>query len=612
MLYSDRGIPDGDAVQNSTSRAATHSCSHAVHFYEDEALFLDSLCEYVGGALGAGGACVVAATQAHCAAIEDRLRGFGVDLPYLAALGRYIAIDAEGTLSLFMRGGMPDPILFRQSLEPIFLQARASLRRGTLPVVAFGEMVALLCEENRYEAAFQLEQIWNGFAREMNIVLRCAYPMALFAEPGKETWYQRVCSEHSGVIPSESFTRLNHAEEQWRMVSSLQQQASTLQTALEQQRRAEQERKKVEDRLRRSEEFARNIVESSVDCVKVLDLDGRIEFMNAPGLLAIEADSITQVLGQNWVDFWDEEDRPRAAAAIAEAASGSVGSFQGESRTFAGTPKSWDVKITPSRGADGRVEQLIAMSRDITELRIAQMAAIHAEKLATAGRMAATIAHEINNPLEAVTNFIYLAQSSDNLPDDARQHLEVADRELTRVAHIARQTLGFYRSTSTERLIPVPDLVRDALMIYERRMRNKEIAVEISVPEDLQLFGKDGELRQALLNLTANAIDACPTGGKIWFRAQKARNWSTGDEGVRITVADNGSGMSAETQRRIFAPFFTTKADVGTGIGLWVTKCLIEQRGGFMRFRSSQGKTCGTAMSFFVPFSRPEIIHQAV
>jgi signal transduction histidine kinase len=260
------------------------------------------------------------------------------------------------------------------------------------------------------------------------------------------------------------------------------------------------------------------------------------------------------------------------------------------------------VKITPARGADGRVQRLIAVARDISELRQAQTAAIHAEKLATAGRMAASIAHEINNPLEAVTNFIFLAQTAPDVPETVRRHLELADRELTRVAHIARQTLGFYRSTSVSRWMPVAELVRDALVVYERRLRNKDLAVEVTVDPELKVYGKDGELRQALLNLTANAIDACQSGGRIWIRAQRNRNWTNGaEQGIRFTLADNGSGMAPEIQGRVFAPFFTTKTGVGTGIGLWVTKSLVEQRGGYVRFRSRQGDLSGTVMSFFVP-----------
>lgn len=246
------------------------------------------------------------------------------------------------------------------------------------------------------------------------------------------------------------------------------------------------------------------------------------------------------------------------------------------------------------------MEQLIAVSRDTTELRSAQKAAIQAEKLATAGRQAATIAHEINNPLEAVTNFIYLANP--DVPEEVCRQLAVADRELARVAAIARQTLGFYKDNSKHRWVPVAEVIEDVLTIYDRKMMNKHLEVRIVVDPKLTVYARHGELKQALSNLVANAIDASHDCGKLWLRAQATKKWSNEmEEGVRITLADNGSGMPPEVQRRIFVPFFTTKSEIGTGIGLWVTKCLVEQQGGSLRFRSRQGQKGGTVMSFFVP-----------
>lgn len=604
-MYFDQSTPQLDSLHASLGRAATHTCSHAVHFYEDDGLFLDSLSEFIGGALCAGGACVVVANEAHRAGLASRLASFGIDVPFSAG-SRYVALDASETLRGFMVNGWPDEGRFFRVIEPSFQQARSSFLRDATSVVAFGEMVSILYQEGRIEAAVRVEQLWNEMARRHRFTLRCAYPIQFFSDGYESGDYRRICAEHAQVIPAESFTLLDTDADRWRMISSLQQKATSLQSALELRQREADQRRSVEEKLRQSEEFARTILESSVDCVKVLSLDGCIEYMNPKGTQAMEIEDVRQVLGLKWIDFWDEADRPRAAAALASAAQGGVGSFQGELSTRSGARRWWDVKITPARGVYGQIERLIAVSRDITELRLAQTAAIHAEKLATAGRMAASIAHEINNPLEAVTNFIYLAQTAENLPEEVRRHLELADRELTRVAHIARQTLGFYRSTSVSRWVPVAELIRDALMIYERRLRNKELSVEVSVDPELKLFGKDGEFRQALLNLTANAIDACQNGGRIWIRAQRNKMWINGmEDGVRFTLADNGSGMAPEVKRRVFAPFFTTKADVGTGIGLWVTKCLVEQRGGYMRFRSRQGEKCGTVMSFFLPSARP-------
>jgi signal transduction histidine kinase len=244
---------------------------------------------------------------------------------------------------------------------------------------------------------------------------------------------------------------------------------------------------------------------------------------------------------------------------------------------------------------------------EVTELRNAQQVAVQAQKLATAGRMAATIAHEINNPLEAVTNLIYLAKTTPGVPKDVCRQLDIADRELARVAQIAQQTLGFYRDNSKNRWVNIAELFQDVLLLYERKVRTKQIETRVACDPSLTIFAKHGELKQVLSNLTANAIDASARGGTIWLRAQRTRDWSNGMHlGIRITLADNGSGMTPQVKRRIFVPFFTTKPSVGTGIGLWVTKCLVEQQGGHLQFRSQQGQKAGTVMSFFVPMGKEE------
>ncbi|HWE84835.1 MAG TPA: ATP-binding protein [Terracidiphilus sp.] len=613
MTSLNPNSPEENGVHAALGRTATTECAHAVHFYEDDALFLDSLSHFIGGALGAGGACVVVVGQPHRDGLAHRLAALGIDLTLTAAQDRYIALDAGETLARFMVDGLPDEQRFFSTVEPAFDRARAAFIRHGQPVapgseaasvVAFGEMVAQLFRSGNIEGAVHLEQLWNELARRQAFSLRCAYPMHLFATEEQAEQFRRICAEHTHVIPAESYTSLENDSDRWRMISSLQRKASNLHSALELRRRETDSRLRVEEKLRRAEEFSRAILESTADCVMVLSIDGLLRYINTPGCRAMEIADPSSVLDRDWVEIWSVEDRPRIRAALEEAASGKIGSFQADCPTFHGDPRSWDVRITAYPDAAGNIDSLIAVSRDVTALRQAQTAAIHAEKLSTAGRMAATIAHEINNPLEAVTNFIYLAQIDKRIPEDVRHQLEAADRELTRIAHIARQTLGFYRSTSTNRWLTVADLIGDALMVYERRLRNKELNVEISVPRDLQVYGRDGEVRQVLLNLTANAIDACAQGGRIWIRAQRSRKWTNGlGEGVRFTIADNGSGMSPETQRRVFAPFFTTKADVGTGIGLWVTKCLVEQRGGAIRFRSRQG--AGTVMSFFLPSPRP-------
>lgn len=559
----------------------------------------------MGSAIGAGGACIAIATPGHLQQLEIRLEANGIDCKLAEAQGRFISLNAEGTLSGFTVNGRLDARLFKQTIEPELARAKAGLRLKTGPIVAFGEMVAILWARGDHEAAIQLEHLWNEFAQHENFSLRCAYPIGGFAQAGDAELFREICNEHSEIIPAESYTSLGSEDAKLRMVSTLQQTATAVQSAVEERERAVAERKQIEERLRSNEEFTRNIIESSVDCVKVLDLDGRIQYMSPAGQRALEIENADQALGRPWVSFWKEADKPRAEAALAAARSGGIGCFQGECPTTGGTIKSWDVRISPALGKDGEIERLVAVLRDVTELRTAQEVAIQAEKLAAAGRLVATIAHQINNPLEAVTNFIYLAMTSEGLPEGVSQYLKIADRELARVAQIAQQTLGFYRDNSMGRWIGVSDLVQDVLIVYERKIAYKHLHTEIAVDPQLKVFGKQGELRQALSNLIANAIDASREGGTIWLRAHATKNWKNGMKpGVRIILADNGIGMTPEVQKKIFVPFFTTKTGIGTGIGLWAAKSLIEQQGGYMRFRSHQGDKAGTVMSLFLPGDR--------
>lgn len=580
--------------------------AHAVQFYEDDAVFIENLSEFVGAALGAGGACVVISTQDHHGKLTENLGCNSIDMSRVVAEGRYVHLDARRTLDRFMVKGRPDRGRFWEAIDPVIQQAAAAVRPGTKTMAAFGEMVAILWAEGNHEAAIELEHLWNELIPRYKLHLRCAYPLGSFAHQSYSEMFDTICSEHSAVVPPESYSALAIEDERDRLVSELQQKASAVDAVVEEREKEVAHRKVVEEKLRRTEEFTRNIIESSADCVKVLDLDGRIQYMSPAGQRTLEITDVGQFLNKKWVELWREEDRIRAEGALTAARDGVVGCYQGDSQTMGGTTKSWDVRITPALDRHGKIERLVAVSRDMTELKMAQHLAIQSEKLAATGRLAATIAHEINNPLEAVTNFIYLAMTAPGLPEEVCRHLQVADRELARVSQIAQQTLGFYRGASKDKWISVADLIRDVLVVYERKLAYKHVETIVSVQTELKFYGRQGELRQALSNLLTNAIDASKMGGKIWIRARVSRRWrKQGEAGVRITLADNGSGMSHEVRKKIFIPFFTTKADIGTGIGLWATKALIEQQGGLLRFRSQQGEKAGTAMSIFLPNADP-------
>lgn len=600
-----RHVPPGLTKDGCSSLAA-----RAGQVYDDDGAFIHDLTEFVGAALGSGGSCIVIATHLHHRNLNRRLRHNSIDVRRISSAGRYVALDARETLCRFMVDGHPDPQRFCGVIEPVLQQAKNVLRNENSTICVFAEMVALLWADGNRTAAIELEHLWDDLARRHRLTLRCVYPVSNFADQAHPVAFGEISSSPSESIPAQRTAAPGSEEERMLMVSALQQKESTVQAVVEDREREVAQRKVVEEKLRRTEEFTRNIIESTIDCVKVLDLEGRVQYLSPPGQRALGITDPEQFLNKDWTDFWRTEDKSRAEDALSAARSGGVGCFQADMVTPGGAKKTWDVRITPALDRHGEIERLVAVSRDITELRHAQQIAIQAEKLAAAGRMAATIAHEINNPLEAVTNFIYLAMTAQGLPEEVCQHLKIADRELARVAQIAQQTLGFYRDNSKDRWIAVADLMRDVMIVYERKIAYKQLETEIVVQPNLKLYCKQGELRQALSNLVANAIDASKPGGKLWLRAHRATRWNDGGEaGVRITLADNGVGMSRDVQKRIFVPFFTTKAESGTGIGLWATRSLIEQQGGSMHFRSRQGQRSGTVMSLFLPHAHPKPTH---
>ena len=236
---------------------------------------------------------------------------------------------------------------------------------------------------------------------------------------------------------------------------------------------------------------------------------------------------------------------------------------------------------------------------DVTAERRQRQALLVSEKLAAAGRLASTVAHEINNPLESVVNLLYLARRAAT-PQQADQYLDYAEREINRVSHIARQTLGFYRETAQLTRIPIGAVVDTLLQVYQGKLRSKGIQVSARVDPQLEITARSGELNQILSNLITNALDACSTGGRLEIQAS-ARD-GNGEEGVEIAVVDNGAGIPEANLSRVLEPFFTTKKDVGTGLGLWVVKQIVEGSSGTLTIESSTGTDDhGTTVKIYLP-----------
>jgi signal transduction histidine kinase len=246
--------------------------------------------------------------------------------------------------------------------------------------------------------------------------------------------------------------------------------------------------------------------------------------------------------------------------------------------------------------------------QDVTEKRRQQDKLLVSEKLAATGRLAATIAHEINNPLESVMNLLYLARISRNAaPETVQQYLLTAEQELTRVSQIARHTLGFYRETSVPTQVDLERVLNDVLTVYHSRLQANHIEVVRNFQTAPHLQAIRGEIHQIFSNLISNSIDAMQRGGQL-----RVSLGETG-RGIEVVVEDSGSGISPDHLEKLFEPFFTTKASVGTGLGLWVVKQFVEQHGGAVWVESKIGQTDhGTRFTILLPLTLPTAFTQRV
>jgi PAS domain S-box-containing protein len=257
--------------------------------------------------------------------------------------------------------------------------------------------------------------------------------------------------------------------------------------------------------------------------------------------------------------------------------------------------------ISPIRDSTGRVIGSSKIARDISARKQMERSLIQSEKLAAAGRMAATVAHEINNPLEAVLNLIFLARATCDRESEAYGYLETAEQELDRVSHIAKQTLGFYRDTGTPTNVAIDELLKNVLAVYRSKLTSKGIAVHQLLEARRPVRASRGELLQVFSNIIANSVDALEPGGSLHVETREMEY--AGTAGVQILIRDEGCGIEAEHLARIFEPFFTTKERHGTGIGLWVAKQLVEKHGGRIQITSStEAGNSGTSVFIFIPF----------
>jgi two-component system sporulation sensor kinase C len=267
-----------------------------------------------------------------------------------------------------------------------------------------------------------------------------------------------------------------------------------------------------------------------------------------------------------------------------------------------------ELSLSPIRNREGELTHFVGIQTDVTARVEFEAALRESEKLAAVGRLASSIAHEINNPLESVMNLLYLAQQEGGLPE-VMGYLAQADKEVQRVSLITSQSLRFYKQSTKPQAVKASDLLESVLDLYESRAEHSQVTIERRERSDESVVCLESEIRQVLNNLVRNAIEAMAgKGGKLLIRSRDATEWRSGVKGVAITVADTGSGISAQTMQQLYRPFFTTKGASGTGLGLWISSEIVARHHGRLLVRSRQrAAASGTVFTMFLPLQGPTV-----
>lgn len=338
--------------------------------------------------------------------------------------------------------------------------------------------------------------------------------------------------------------------------------------------------------LARTEELREraDLMDLASEAIMMRDLDGTVRFWNS-GAEAMYGWSSAEVIGRDLhqllrTTFPVSVEEIESTLVQGERWEGNLIQFAKDGREIVATCR----KILQRDGKNRGV--ILEICRDITAQLQAEEALRKSEKMAAMGRMAGIIAHEINNPLGAITNVFYLLRNHPSLDDEARNYARMAEEELARVTHITRQTLGFYRESAQAIPVSIPALLDDILDFQSRQLERNKISVDRRYGSDGVAHGFPGELKQVFLNLIGNAIESMPEGGSLRVHVGPSDGVNSQRAGVRVFISDTGAGIQPEDAKRLFEPFFSTKSTKGTGLGLWICKGILQKYDGTIRFRS--------------------------
>jgi PAS domain S-box-containing protein len=350
--------------------------------------------------------------------------------------------------------------------------------------------------------------------------------------------------------------------------------------------------KRVAERTEELRERA-DLLDLASEAIMVRDANGVLQFWNS-GAEALYGWTREEVLGQNIHQLL----RTQWPTSVKEIESALAVNGRWEGNLIHHTKDGEKVTVASRQAfkSNGAQSAILEINRDITAQLQAEEALRKTERLAAMGRVAGIIAHEINNPLEAITNAFYLIRDHPSLDDEARYYAQLGEQELLRVSHITRQTLSFYRESQQAVAVSIPELLDNVLELQARRLQLSGITLDKKYESATHIHGFPVELKQVFLNLIGNAVQAMPEGGRLRIHVHESTDWKTLSSGVCIAVGDTGIGIPAEHAKRLFEPFFSTKSTKGTGLGLWISKGIIQKYDGAIRFRTirllSRAVTC--------------------
>lgn len=362
--------------------------------------------------------------------------------------------------------------------------------------------------------------------------------------------------------------------------------------------------RRLRDELASGEARMHILTESMPQLLWTASGDGRCEFISQACAKFMGAE-LADIAGHGWYAYVHPEDLQRAGTAWAEAIQQKqVFVTEYRLRRFDGKYVWYLHRAVPRLGEAGELIEWIGSSTDIEQQKKSEEAIRQTEKLAAVGRLASSIAHEINNPLSSVTNLLFLLSNQPNLTRTAREYVRTAQEELARVGEITTQTLRFHKQQTFAAPARVAEILDAVLAFFRPKLAAGKLQVRREYASTEQLVCFSADLRQAFTNLIANAIEASSVGGRLRVRLRPSVSWKRRlRPGIRVTIGDTGHGMTPEVMQRIFEPFFTTKGITGTGLGLWITTDLLEKHDAMLSIRSStRAGECGTVLSVFMPF----------